>query len=429
MKQIICLEGVGKQYRLGEVGTGTLSRDIERWWARIRGREDPFLRIGEQQSRDLFWAVRDVSISISEGEVLGVIGGNGAGKSTLLKLLSMVTMPTVGKIKTRGRIASLLEVGTGFHPELTGGENIYLNGAILGMTRAEIRSQFDEIVQFSGCERFINTPVKRYSSGMVVRLGFAVAAHLRCEIMLVDEVLAVGDAEFQKKCLGKIREVSTDGGRTVLFVSHNLGVLASLCDRGMVMTEGQMTFDGNIADAVQRYLSDRNVKVLEIRSQRTPNPGQELQLISASLRDKHGETPASLCNSEELEAFVEFDILVPGSSYSISVEISSLTTGPVFSTSTLDGRPSFDLGTFEQPGRYQARCCLPMSMMPSGSYTAQFASAIPSVKVLDRLPGSLTFELVDNSSPVAVLGEARRGVVVPRLEWRIDRVPDRLNSE
>ena len=422
MKRIICLEGVGKRYRLGEVGTGTLSRDIERWWAKIRGAEDPFLRIGEQINRDTFWAVSDVSMNLNEGEVLGVIGGNGAGKSTLLKMLSMVTMPTVGTIKTRGRIASLLEVGTGFHPELTGRENIFLNGAILGMSRAEIRSQFDEIVEFSGCERFINTPVKRYSSGMVVRLGFAVAAHLRCEIMLVDEVLAVGDAEFQKKCLGKIREVSSEGGRTVLFVSHNLGVLASLCDRGIVMTNGKLTFDGQITNAVQQYLNDRNVKTLEIRSEREPHSGQEVQLIAASLRDEQGGTPTSLCNSERLEAVVNFDVLVPGNSYSLSIEVSSLTTGPIFSSSTLDARPTFDLGSFSQTGRYQARCQLPMAMMRAGVYTAQFACAIPSIKVLDRLPGNLTFELVDDSSPVAILGEARRGVVVPRLKWQVERL-------
>ncbi|MFZ9295445.1 MAG: ABC transporter ATP-binding protein, partial [Bacteroidia bacterium] len=222
---VIKVENLGKQYHLGQVGTGTITHDLNRWWHRLRGKEDPYLKIGETNDTtkkgksDLVWALRDINFDVKQGEVLGIIGKNGAGKSTLLKILSRVTSPTVGEIKVKGRIASLLEVGTGFHPELTGRENIFLNGAIMGMSKQEISSKFDEIVDFSGVERYIDTPVKRYSSGMYVRLAFAVAAHLEPEILIVDEVLAVGDAEFQKKCMGKMKDVS-GAGRTVLFVSH-----------------------------------------------------------------------------------------------------------------------------------------------------------------------------------------------------------------
>ena len=256
----ISVENISKQYRLGEVSTGTISHDLNRWWAKLRGKEDPFLRVGEANDRtkkgtsDLVWALKDVNFDVKQGEVLGIIGRNGAGKSTLLKVLSKVTQPTTGNIKVRGRIASLLEVGTGFHPELTGRENIYLNGAILGMTKSEISRKFDEILDFSGVERYVDTPVKRYSSGMYVRLAFAVAAHLEPEILIVDEVLAVGDAEFQKKCLGKMKDVSGEG-RTVLFVSHNMGAIRGLCNTGLFMDNGTVGMFGNIQSAVDLYLS------------------------------------------------------------------------------------------------------------------------------------------------------------------------------
>ena len=255
----IKIENVGKMYRLGEVGTGTISHDLNRWLARIRGKEDPFAKIGEVNDRtskgkgDYVWAVKDINFEVKQGEVLGIIGRNGAGKSTLLKLLSKVTQPTEGQIKINGRIASLLEVGTGFHPEMTGRENIFLNGAIMGMTKAEIKRKFDEIVEFAGVERYVDTPVKRYSSGMYVRLAFAVAAHLEPEILIVDEVLAVGDAEFQKKCLGKMKDVSVNEGRTVLFVSHNMAAVKQLCTAGVVLRNGGLAYTGSALDAVAYY--------------------------------------------------------------------------------------------------------------------------------------------------------------------------------
>jgi lipopolysaccharide transport system ATP-binding protein len=242
--RVIKAENISKLYRLGQVGTGSMFHDVNRWWHTMRGKEDPYLRVGEVNDRtqkgssDYVWALKDIDFEVEQGEVLGIIGRNGAGKSTLLKILSRTTSPTTGTIKVKGRIASLLEVGTGFHPELSGRDNIFMNGTILGMTRAEIKSRFDEIVEFAGIERYLDTPVKRYSSGMYLRLAFAVAAHLESEILIVDEVLAVGDYEFQKKCLGKMKDVSESQGRTVLFVSHNMQSVASLSSRLLIMNNG-----------------------------------------------------------------------------------------------------------------------------------------------------------------------------------------------
>ncbi len=264
MKPIIRVESISKQYRLGTIGTGTIRDDVQRLWHRLRGREDPFLKVGDTNDRsisggsDYVWALEDINFEVMPGEVLGIIGKNGAGKSTLLKILSKVTGPTTGRIDFNGRIGSLLEVGTGFHPELTGRENIFLNGAILGMTKREIKAKLDEIIDFSGCERYIDTPVKRYSSGMTVRLGFAVAAHLDPEILVVDEVLAVGDADFQKKAIGKMQDVSRNEGRTVLFVSHNMGAVRSLCTTGIILANGRLTFAGTSTDATARYLLVNN---------------------------------------------------------------------------------------------------------------------------------------------------------------------------
>ncbi|WP_114819875.1 polysaccharide ABC transporter ATP-binding protein [Chryseobacterium sp. KLBC 52] len=252
-------ENISKQYRLGQVGTGTLSHDLNRFWHKVRGKEDPYLKIGEANDRttkglsDYVWSLRDIDFEIEQGDAVGIIGRNGAGKSTLLKVLSKVTKPTTGKIYTNGRIASLLEVGTGFHPEMTGRENVFLNGAILGMTRKEIKRKFDEIVDFSGVERYIDTPVKRYSSGMYVRLAFAVAAHLESEILIVDEVLAVGDSEFQKKCLGKMNDVTRGEGRTILFVSHNMTAVKELCSKGILLNQGQINYQGDILSTIIEY--------------------------------------------------------------------------------------------------------------------------------------------------------------------------------
>ncbi|MFD1014624.1 ABC transporter ATP-binding protein [Winogradskyella rapida] len=261
MSVILKAENISKQYRLGLVGTGTISHDLNRWWYRVRGKDDPYLKVGAVNDRSTksdskyVWALKDINFEVQQGEVLGIIGKNGAGKSTLLKILSRVTGPTTGEIKTRGRIASLLEVGTGFHPELTGKENIYLNGAILGMSKAEIQAKEAEIIDFSGCARYVDTPVKRYSSGMRVRLAFAVAAFLEPDILVIDEVLAVGDAEFQKKAIGKMQDISKGDGRTVLFVSHNMAAVKSLCTRAIVLENGCTVFEGGTDEAVNYYLN------------------------------------------------------------------------------------------------------------------------------------------------------------------------------
>ncbi|WP_207492029.1 ABC transporter ATP-binding protein [Aridibaculum aurantiacum] len=293
-KIAIKAENISKAYQLGEIGTGTLSRDLERWVAKLRGKEDPFLKLGEANDRttkgtsNIVWSLKDINFEIEQGDAVGIIGRNGAGKSTLLKLLSRVTSPTTGKISGRGRIASLLEVGTGFHPELTGRENIYLNGAILGMRKKEIQRKFDEIVDFSGVERYIDTPVKRYSSGMYVRLAFAVAAHLESEILIVDEVLAVGDADFQKKCLGKMNEVSKGEGRTVLFVSHNMASIKNLCNTGILLKNGSIVSHGSIDHVVEFYLDNFKGfntinKVIIDASHRIHDHSKDVEFIAVEL--------------------------------------------------------------------------------------------------------------------------------------------------
>ncbi|MBT8304411.1 MAG: ABC transporter ATP-binding protein, partial [Bacteroidia bacterium] len=287
------VENVSKQYRLGLVGTGTLSHDLNRWWHLIRGKEDPYLQVGEANVRatkgssEYVWALKDISFEVKKGEVLGIIGKNGAGKSTLLKILSKVTGPTTGIIKTRGRIASLLEVGTGFHPELTGRENIYLNGAILGMTKKEINSKIDEIVEFSGCERYIDTPVKRYSSGMTVRLAFAVAAHLEPEILVIDEVLAVGDAEFQKKAIGKMQDISKGEGRTVLFVSHNMAAVETLCSRVIILKDGEFYSEGKPTEAINSYLNlnSTSQRFIDAQNSNEKKGNEHIEILYASVEN------------------------------------------------------------------------------------------------------------------------------------------------
>lgn len=330
MKPIIKVENLSKQYRLGSIGTGSIRDDFQRWLHRIQGKEDPFLKIGEANDRsskgnsDYVWALKDINFEVMPGEVLGIIGMNGAGKSTLLKILSNVTGPTTGSLSYNGRIGSLLEVGTGFHPELTGRENIFLNGAILGMTKWEIRSKLDDIIDFSGCERYIDTPVKRYSSGMTVRLGFAVAAHLEPEILVVDEVLAVGDADFQKKAIGKMQDVSKNEGRTVLFVSHNMAAVKSLCTKGIVLSGGKLRYNGTSDEAMNDYLSMNNSQglIVEKISKLHPNisiseilvNGSSIDHITLSGNDSklqiiiRGNLSKSLPISFEAVFFNEYDI-------------------------------------------------------------------------------------------------------------------------
>lgn len=309
---VIKATDISKQYRLGLVGSGTLRDDAARFWAKVRGKEDPTLTVGQVNDRtqksnsDYVWALKDINFDVQQGEILGIIGKNGAGKSTLLKILSKITAPTTGSIKIKGRIASLLEVGTGFHGELTGRENIYLNGAVLGMSRREVTRKLDEIVDFAGVEKYMDTPVKRYSSGMTVRLGFAVAAHLDPDILVVDEVLAVGDAEFQKKAIGKMKDVSTQDGRTILFVSHNMSSVKSLCTRGLLLKNGNIYFDGDIDKTVGKYLGADNDQ-LNHRQLDITWDLVDFQLFSLEVKAKNKEITAPITRDDILEFVVRYD--------------------------------------------------------------------------------------------------------------------------
>lgn len=315
MSTAIQISNLSKTYRLGEIGTGTISRDLERWYKmRIKGQEDPFLKIGETNDRskkgksDIVYSLKDINLEVQQGEALGIIGRNGAGKSTLLKIISRVTSPTTGRINIKGRIASLLEVGTGFHPELTGRENIYLNGAILGMRKKEITRNLDEIIDFSGVERYIDTPVKRYSSGMYVRLAFAVAAHLESEILIVDEVLAVGDAEFQTKCLGKMGEVSKGEGRTVLFVSHNMGSVSKLCTQGILIEDGKITTKKPIVQVIREYSNNQNIRNISVDQMKRIHPVSfRARIFNFSVTSMNQVNPLSVDSLESVSFNYEID--------------------------------------------------------------------------------------------------------------------------
>jgi lipopolysaccharide transport system ATP-binding protein len=315
MSVVIDVHNLGKLYRLGQVGTGTLSHDLKRWYARAMGKDDPFTKIGSINDRtqhatakEYVWALKDMSLRVEEGDIVGVIGRNGAGKSTLLKMLSRITAPTTGSIKIKGRIGSLLEVGTGFHPEMTGRENVYMNGTVLGMRRAEIDRKFEEIVEFSGVSKYIDTPVKRYSSGMLVRLGFAVAAFLEPEILIVDEVLAVGDAEFQKKALGRMQDVSKYGGRTVLFVSHNMAAIQNLCTKGLYLEQGKLCGVGNVKEQIDKYLQGFKLVYQQLLKEREDRSGsREILFTNVTLKTFENEIVNSFITGQNVKILLSFE--------------------------------------------------------------------------------------------------------------------------
>ena len=411
-------ENISKQYRLGLVGTGTIKDDLKRWSYRIRGKEDPFLKIGEANDRsvkgesDYVWSLRDINFEINQGDSVGIIGRNGAGKSTLLKILSQVTQPTTGKIYTKGRIASLLEVGTGFHPEMTGRENIYLNGAILGMRKHEIDRKFDEIVDFSGVERYIDTPVKRYSSGMYVRLAFAVAAHLESEILIVDEVLAVGDAEFQKKCLGKMGDVSKGEGRTVLFVSHNMAAVEALCNKVITLEYGRIKEIGNPSKLIVNYLNQQNTnsnRKIHCHDLINALGNEEVKILYAAVEN------ASSTNLEE--------IIDVATDIDIRFEIMNLTSENIlsigFDLKTMKGDVIFGSGNKFKcvPNQITSLTCrVPKNFLNDDSYQILFYIHTASMRLLFVKDELLTFEVKDEKRDSGYLGKIN-GFIRPQFEW------------
>lgn len=432
MSAVISVENVGKLYRLGETGTGSLAHDINRWWHRFRGREDPYRKVGVTNDRtrtavesDYVWALRDVSFDVNDGEVLGIIGRNGAGKSTLLKLLSRVTAPTTGRIRARGRIASLLEVGTGFHPELTGRENIFLNGAILGMRRAEIAAKLDDIVAFSGCAAYLDTPVKRYSSGMVVRLGFSVAAYLDAEILIVDEVLAVGDSEFQKRCLGKMHDVARDG-RTVLLVSHNMGVMANLCRRAVLLEQGTVSLLGEARDVIGKYLAGGNRQSGESSWDEDSAPGSAVARLCHVRLFCDGQAASDFVLSRPVDVELEYENLCDGAELTVSIHLLDRIGNCILATANL---PSAVLGTDEwghRPhpvGRYRAMCRIPAHFLNSDEYWISAFVVSGATSIEAEADHCVSFRVHDD-------GEMRReysgqwiGMIRPRLAWNSQRLP------
>ncbi|AEE50736.1 ABC transporter ATP-binding protein [Haliscomenobacter hydrossis] len=419
-KPVIKVENLSKQYRLGEVGTGTISHDLNRWWHRIRGKEDPYLRIGESNDRtskgnsEYVWALQDINFEVQQGEVLGIIGKNGAGKSTLLKILSKVTAPTTGSIKAKGRIAALLEVGTGFHPELTGRENIYLNGTILGMTKREVTAKLDEIVDFSGVERYLDTPVKRYSSGMMVRLGFAVAAHLEPEILIVDEVLAVGDAEFQKKAVGKMESVAKTSNRTVLFVSHNMAAVRSLCSRSVVMNQGKVEFIGETPEAVEHYLEITRVGTTAAELILENNPAQTFSFSRISLKDAEGHVKNTFESNEEI--FLDIKLRTQESIRGSRIVFQLIGQDEIVVFASTNHNLTSGLSLH---GTYQVQCKIPGNLLNTGAYQVRLHAGIPNQQVLVQPQDYLSLQILNSGVHGSIFQEKWPGIIAPALEWKI----------
>ena len=434
MSIVISVENVSKAYRLGMIGGATLKEDFARWWAKMWGKPDPLLKIGEEhharQSGEQFRALENVSFEVKEGEVLGIIGRNGAGKSTLLKILSQVTAPTSGQIKIKGRIASLLEVGTGFHPELTGRENIFLNGAILGMTKAEIRRKLEEIIAFSEIEEFIDTPVKRYSSGMYVRLAFAVAAHLEPEILIVDEVLAVGDARFQKKCLNKMQDVSKKG-RTVLFVSHNMLAITRLCERAILFDEGRVVQDGPAHQVVRDYVSAGMTTMAE---RFWPDPklapgGKIARLRAVRVRAEDNQITDIVDIRQPVAIEMEYEVLRPNRGLLPNLGLSNEEGVLLFCT--LDSDPNWR-GRPRPEGRYISTVWIPGNFLAEGKLfvRADIVSLDPVV-VQCIVPEAVIFQVIDKFEGDSARGDYAgkiEGIVRPLLKWDTKFSPKKVGT-
>lgn len=403
-------ENISKQYRLGQVGTGTLSHDLNRFWYKVRGKEDPYLKIGETNDRTIkgdsqyVWSLRDINFEIEKGEAVGIIGRNGAGKSTLLKLLSKVTKPTTGKIYTNGRIASLLEVGTGFHPEMTGRENIFLNGAILGMTRKEIRSKFDEIVDFSGVERYIDTPVKRYSSGMYVRLAFAVAAHLESEILIVDEVLAVGDAEFQKKCLGKMNDVTKGEGRTILFVSHNMAAVKQLCTSGILLKNGEVAYRGTMHSVLENYIINELSPTTAFKYVEDISKKAQIQKVKI-YNNKSAET-IEFGHNDDINIDLNFINRSVKNGVRVNIAVLDKFENVIFITrKVIEGKEN-NLKIKIEGGK----------LIPN-TYMLSIAIDTPAVELYDAIKGGIQLNIIETGHDNFITGDTDNGIISPPVIW------------
>lgn len=433
---ILKVENISKQYRLGQVGTGTLSHDLNRWWHQIRGKEDPYLKIGETNDRstkgtsEYVWALQDINFEVKRGEVLGIIGKNGAGKSTLLKILSKVTAPTTGSIKSRGRIASLLEVGTGFNPELTGKENIFLNGAILGMTKKEITSKLDEIIEFSGCERYIDTPVKRYSSGMTVRLAFAVAAFLEPEILVVDEVLAVGDAEFQKKAIGKMQDISREGGRTVLFVSHNMVAIKQLCTRCIVLRNGKLIASGDTSEMIENYLAaDSFLSGKRSWNNNNNNAPRNhfLEIKDIYVHYKSGLIPKNVNYSitEEIGVTIRYKVTEDGFSFIHGANFYNSEEINIFNSHDVTSENRYEK---KKKGCYEATMWIPSNLLSEGMLSISIAFFKPNpYEMFVYLEKILCINIVDEMKGDSARGQYTLGFpgfVRPLLKWEANEIKE-----
>lgn len=425
--KVIQVENLSKLYKLGQVGTGSIFHDVNRWWHTVRGKEDPYMRVGEVNDRtqrgnsDYVWALKDINFDVEQGEVLGIIGRNGAGKSTLLKILSRTTAPTTGSIKVKGRIASLLEVGTGFHPELSGRDNIFMNGTILGMTRAEIKSKFDEIVEFAGVERYLDTPVKRYSSGMYVRLAFAVAAHLESEILIVDEVLAVGDMEFQKKCLGKMKDVSEKQGRTVLFVSHNMQSIANLSTKLIALTNGLLNNYNNPFVGLDQYFKyqieqfSAGGRVNELKL----DANEYIKIIDIVLADSEGNSKNHFFNFEYLNVVIEFELFSEDPLFVLGVSLYNMEGVNLIWSTNLDKGVPIKL----QHGKQKLSIIIPLLSLNTGRYQVELIAGIHNqLWVYQPRANSpiFYFSIQNQSSSGNLLRSSRPGVLDLNIDYLIE---------
>ena len=396
MKQTsIRIEDLSKVYCIRQVGTGTLCHDLNRFWHRLRGKSDPYAKVGEVNNReskgqgDYVLALNQICLNVFAGQIIGIIGRNGAGKSTLLKIISKITTPTEGVVKLRGKVASLLEVGTGFRSDLTGRENIYLNGTIMGMGISEVKSKFDAIVDFAGVERYIDTPVKRYSSGMLVRLGFAVAAQLEPDILIVDEVLAVGDAEFQKKAIGKLGQMSRDRARTILFVSHNMGAIKSLCDRTIVLDKGQLLFDGETDQAIGRYLSNiSKFSNVELASRVDRRGNGLLRFTEFVLTDEEDQPTGIVCTGMHIRLHFNFEVKDPLKKTKLFAELRSSSGYTLFLCSNYFSNEFYDIA----PGKWKITFDMPKLPLPSGRYVIDLKATTGKL-VLDQLESAVCLDV------------------------------------